>query len=104
MPPSAGLAGISFCNTSQCSANLPPSIRKRSTTTLRCVRPAADAAVNGDEIAFGDHETGFVIACLRQAGDQRRERITTLGNVWIVLDVVTRVEALHCRRIMPLEQ
>ena len=53
-----------------------------------------------DEIAFGDHETGFVIACLRQAGDQRRERITTLGNVWIVLDVVGCVEALHCRGIM----
>lgn len=53
-----------------------------------------DAAVDGDEVAFGDHETGFVIDVLRETCNECCERITTLGNVWIGLDVVACVEAL----------
>jgi hypothetical protein len=58
---------------------------------LRCIRPSADAAVDGDEVAFSDGQAGLVVDVLRQVGDQRLERVPTLGDARIVLNVVVSI-------------
>ena len=39
------------------------------------VRPAPDATVDGDEVPFGNHQTGLVMNFLRHLGDQRLQQL-----------------------------
>jgi len=61
--------------------------------------PSEITAVNGHVVAVRHHETWFIFEITRKVSQERLDRSSTVGNLWVVLPIVIAKQAVENGRV-----